>query len=390
MDLRFSPEDEQYRVKLRTWLEENLPAEPRPTEQDAEFAYRRDWQRQLYAGGWVGINWPKEYGGQGATLIQQAIYAQEMTRAKAPQPANGLGLSIVGPTLMHHGSEEQKKRFIPKILSGEEIWCQGFSEPNSGSDLASLQTKAVLDGDDFVVNGQKIWTSLGQYADWCILLVRTDPGAPKHRGISYLLVDMHSPGITVRPLKQITGNSEFNETFFDNVRVPKQNLVGELNEGWRIAMTTLTYERGISSLATQVRIKQHLDAMIDYARTTQKNGATLAQDPMLRQQLARAYIGVEIMLLNLYRGITTRLRGKPAGPEASLDKLYWSELDKWMQELGMELQGPYSQLMEESKYAVPGNWQYNFLRSRAGTIYSGTSEIQKNIIGERVLGLPKG
>jgi alkylation response protein AidB-like acyl-CoA dehydrogenase len=390
MDLRFSPEDEQYRVKLRTWLEENLPAEPRPTEQDAEFAYRRTWQRQLYAGGWVGINWPKEYGGQGATLIQQAIYAQEMTRAKAPQPANGLGIGIVGPTLMHHGTEEQKKRFIPKILSGEEIWCQGFSEPNSGSDLASLQTKAVLDGDDFVVNGQKIWTSLGQYADWCILLVRTDPNAPKHRGISYLLVDMHSPGITVRPLKQITGNSEFNETFFDNVRVPKQNLVGDLNEGWRIAMTTLTYERGISSLATQVRIKQHLDAMIDYARTTRKNGATLAQDPMLRQQLARAYIGVEIMLLNLYRGITTRLRGKPAGPEASLDKLYWSELDKWMQELGMDLQGPYSQLMEESKYAVPGNWQYNFLRSRAGTIYSGTSEIQKNIIGERVLGLPKG
>ena len=390
MDLRFSPEDEQYRVKLRTWLEKNLPQEPRPVEQDAEFAYRRTWQRQLYAGGWVGINWPKEYGGQGATLIQQAIYAQEMTRAKAPQPANGLGIGIVGPTLMHHGTEEQKKRFIPKILSGEEIWCQGFSEPNSGSDLASLQTKAVLDGDDFVVNGQKIWTSLGQYADWCILLVRTDPNAPKHRGISYLLVDMHSPGITVRPLKQITGNSEFNETFFDNVRVPKHNLVGELNEGWRIAMTTLTYERGISSLATQVRIKQQLDAMIDYARTTRKNGTTLAQDLVLRQQLARAYIGVEIMLLNLYRGITTRLRGKPAGPEASLDKLYWSELDKWMQELGMELQGPYSQLMEESKYAVVGNWQYNFLRSRAGTIYSGTSEIQKNIIGERVLGLPKG
>ena len=390
MDLRFSPEDEQYRLKLRAWLEENLPRELPPAEQDAEFMYRRAWQRQLYAGGWVGITWPKEYGGQGATLIQQAIYAQEMTRAKAPQPANGLGISIVGPTLMHHGTEEQKKRFIPKILSGDEIWCQGFSEPNSGSDLASLQTKAVLDGDDFVVNGQKIWTSLGQYADWCILLVRTDSNAPKHRGISYLLVDMHSPGITVRPLKQITGNSEFNETFFDNVRVPKHNLIGEINDGWRIAMTTLTYERGISSLATQVRIKQQLDAMIDYARSTRQNGATLAQEPVLRQQLARAYIGVEIMLLNLYRGITNRLRGKPPGPEASLDKLYWSELDKWMQELGMELQGPYSQLMEGSKYAVSGNWQYNFLRSRAGTIYSGTSEIQKNIIGERVLGLPKG
>ena len=390
MDLRFSPEDEQYRQKLRAWLEANVPQERPPKDQDAEFAYRRAWQRQLYAGGLVGINWPKEYGGQGATLIQQAIYAQEMARARAPQPANGLGISIVGPTLIHHGTEEQKKRYIPKILNADEIWCQGFSEPNSGSDLASLQTKAVLDGDDFVVNGQKIWTSMGQYADWCILLVRTDSNAPKHRGISFLLVDMHSPGITVRPLKQITGNSEFNETFFDNVRVPKQNLVGAMNEGWRVAMTTLTYERGISSLATQVRIQQQLNAMVDYARTTRRNGHTLSQDPVLRQSLATAHIRVEIMLLNLYRGITSRLRGQPPGPEASLDKLYWSEMDKWMQELGMELQGPYSQLMHDSKYAIAGDWQYNFLRSRAGTIYSGTSEIQKNIIGERVLGLPKG
>ena len=389
MDLRFSPEDEQYRLKLRTWLEANLPTEGPPSDQDADFAFRRDWQRKLYDGGWVGINWPTEYGGQGATLIQQAIYAQEMTRARAPQPANGLGIGIVGPTLMEHGTEAQKQRYIPKILNADEIWCQGFSEPNSGSDLASLQTKAVLDGDDFVVNGQKIWTSLGQYADWCILLVRTDTDAPKHRGISYLLVDMHSPGVTVRPLKQITGNSEFNETFFDNVRVPKQNLIGGLNEGWRIAMTTLTYERGISSLVTQVRIKQQLDTMIHYAGKTRRNGGTLSEDPLLRQGLAQAHIRVEIMLLNLYRGITSRLRGQPPGPEASLDKLYWSELDKWMQELGMSLQGPYSQLMEGSEHAVAGNWQYNFLRSRAGTIYSGTSEIQKNIIGERVLGLPK-
>ena len=390
MDLRFSAEDEQYRQKLRTWLEANKPTEKPPADQDADFAFRRAWQRKLYDGGWVGINWPREYGGQGATLIQQAIYAQEMTRARAPQPANGLGIGIVGPTLMEHGTEAQKQRYIPKILNADEIWCQGFSEPNSGSDLASLQTKAVLEGDDFLVNGQKIWTSLGQYADWCILLVRTDTEVPKHRGISYLLVDMHSPGVTVRPLKQITGNSEFNETFFDNVRVPKENLIGGMNEGWRTAMTTLTYERGISSLATQVRIKQQLDAMIHYASKTSRNGGTLSDEPVLRQALAQAHIRVEIMLLNLYRGITSRLRGQPAGPEASLDKLYWSELDKWMQELGMSLQGPYSQLMEGSEHAVGGNWQYNFLRSRAGTIYSGTSEIQRNIIGERVLGLPKG
>jgi alkylation response protein AidB-like acyl-CoA dehydrogenase len=323
-------------------------------------------------------------------LIQQAIYAQETARARAPQPANGLGISIVGPTLIHHGTEEQKKRYIPKILNADEIWCQGFSEPNSGSDLASLQTKAVLDGDAFVVNGQKIWTSLGQYADWCILLVRTDSDAPKHRGITFLLVDMHTPGITVRPLKQITGHAEFNETFFDNVRVPRENVVGEINEGWRIAMTTLTYERGISTLSTQVRMQQNLEAMCDYARKTRRNGHTVSEDPIYRQQLAEAHIRVEIMLLNLYRGITAQLRGQPPGPESSLAKLYWSELDKWMQELGMSLQGPYSQLDWDSDYAVPGDWQYNFLRSRAGTIYSGTSEIQRNIIGERVLGLPKG
>jgi alkylation response protein AidB-like acyl-CoA dehydrogenase len=389
MDMTFSPEDEQYRLKLRAWLKENMPTAESPEEQDAAFAYRRVWQRKLYEGGWVGIHWPKEYGGQGATLVQQAIYAQEMARARASQPANSLGITIVGPTLIAHGSEEQKQRFIPKILNADEIWCQGFSEPNSGSDLASLQTRAVLDGDEFVVNGQKIWTSLGQYADWCILLVRTDTNAPKHRGITYLLVDMHSPGIAVKPLKQITGHAEFNETFFDNVRVPRQNVVGEINEGWRIAMTTLTYERGISSLATQVRITQHLDAMIDYARTTRHNGQSLSKDPVLRQALAEAHIRVEIMLLNLYRGITKRLRGQPPGPEASLDKLYWSELDKWLQELGMTMQGPYAQLMHGSKYAIPGDWQYSFLRSRAGTIYSGTSEIQKNIIGERVLGLPR-
>ena len=232
MDIRFSPDDEQYRQKLRTWLEANRPQDPSPLDQDAAFAYRRKWQRELYDGGWVGINWPKEYGGQGATLIQQAIYAQEMSQAQAPQPANGLGIGIVGPTLMAHGTEAQKKRYIPKILNADEIWCQGFSEPNSGSDLASLRTRAVLDGDEYVVNGQKIWTSLGQYADWCILLVRTDPDAPKHRGITYLLVDMHTPGITVRPLTQITGHAEFNETFFDNVRVPIVLQLATIRQKW--------------------------------------------------------------------------------------------------------------------------------------------------------------
>src|SRR5437764_4099382 len=344
MDIRFDAATEAFRQEIRAWLAANVPKEPMPSDSEGAFHYTRAWQKKMFDAGWAGIHWPKAYGGRGATLLEQAIFQQELAGAQAPPMANTLGLMIVGPTLIHHGTEEQKKRYIPKILNADEIWCQGFSEPNSGSDLASLQTKAVLDGDDFVVNGQKIWTSMGQYADWCILLVRTDTNAPKHRGISFLLVDMHSPGITVRPLKQITGNSEFNETFFDNVRVPKQNLVGPMNEGWRVAMTTLTYERGISSLATQVRIKQQLEGMMEYARATRRNGHTLSKDPVYRQNLAQAYIRVEIMLLNLYRGITSRLRGQPPGPEASLDKLYWSEMDKWMQEFVMELQEPYSQL----------------------------------------------
>src|SRR5919199_5719204 len=391
MDLRFSPEDEQYRQKLRAWLEANLPKERPPKDQDAEFAYRRAWQRKLYEGGWVGINWPKEYGGQGATLIQQAIYAQEMARARAPQPANGLGISIVGPTLIHHGTEEQKKRYIPRILSAEEIWCQGFSEPNSGSDLASLQTRAVLDGDDFVVNGQKIWTSMAHVADMCILLTRTDPHAPKHKGISFLLVDMHSPGLTVKPLRQMTGGAEFNEVFFENVRVPKQQLVGQLNDGWRIAMTTLTHERGSASFGTQVNIKRALDNIIEVAKKVKRNGVPLSTDPVIRQKLAQAYIRVDIMRLNNYRSITNQLRGQPPGPEASLDKLYWSETNKWMQEVGQEILGPFSQLDPESPhYPTSVNLQQSFLWSRAETIYSGTSEIQRNIIGERVLGLPRG
>jgi alkylation response protein AidB-like acyl-CoA dehydrogenase len=305
--------------------------------------------------------------------------------------ANTLGLMIVGPTLMVHGTEEQKKRYIPRILSAEEIWCQGFSEPNSGSDLASLQTRAVEDGDDFVVNGQKIWTSMAHVADMCILLTRTDPHAPKHKGISFLLVDMHSPGITVKPLRQMTGGTEFNEVFFENVRVPKQQLVGQLNDGWRIAMTTLTHERGSASFGTQVQMQRALDNIIDAARKVKSHGQPLSADPIIRQKLAQAYIRVDVMRLNNYRSITNQLRGQPPGPEASLDKLYWSEMNKWMQEIGQEILGPFSQLDPESRYyPIPVNLQQSFLWSRAETIYSGTSEIQRNIIGERVLGLPRG
>jgi len=351
----------------------------------------RAWQKQMFDGGWVGIHWPKSYGGRGATLLEQAVFQQEFARVQAPPLANTLGLMIVGPTLMVHGTEEQKKRYIPRILSAEEIWCQGFSEPNSGSDLASLQTRAVEDGDDFIVNGQKIWTSMAHCADMCILLTRTDPQAPKHKGISFLLVDMHSPGITVKPLRQMPGGAEFNEVFFEHVRVPKKQLVGQLNDGWRIAMTTLTHERASASFGTQVQIKRALDDIINVAKKVKRNGVSLSADPVIRQKLAQAYIRVDVMRLNNYRSITNQLRGQPPGPEASLDKLYWSETNKWMQEIGQEILGPFSQLDPTSSYYPTSvNLQFSFLWSRAETIYSGTSEIQKNIIGERVLGLPRG
>jgi alkylation response protein AidB-like acyl-CoA dehydrogenase len=391
MDVRFDDATEAFRQEIRTWLEAHVPREPMPSAPEEAFNHMRTWQRKMYDAGWAGIHWPQSYGGRGATLLEQAVFQQELARAQAPPMANTLGLMIVGPTLMAHGTEEQKKRYIPRILSAQEIWCQGFSEPNSGSDLASLQTRAVEDGDDFVVNGQKIWTSMAHFADMCILLTRTDPQAPKHQGISFLLVDMHSPGITVKPLQQMPGGAEFNEVFFDNVRVPKRQLVGKLNDGWRIAMTTLTHERGSASFGTQVQIRRSLDDIIAVAQKVQHNGTSLSADPVVRQKLAQAYIRVEIMRLNNYRSMTTQLRGRPPGPEASLDKLYWSETNKWMQEMGQEILGPYSQLDPTSAYYPTSvNLQFSFLWSRAETIYSGTSEIQKNIIGERVLGLPRG
>ncbi len=391
MDFHLDADAEAFQHELRTWLEANVPSDPMPTDPDPAFQYRRIWQKKMYEAGWAGVHWPKAYGGRGATLIEQAIFSQEMARAQAPNMANELGLMIVGPTLIAHGTEEQKTRYIPNILSGDEIWCQGFSEPNSGSDLASLQTRAEEDGDDFVVNGQKIWTSLAHYSDMCILLVRTDPEAPKHRGISYLLVDMQSPGVTVKPLRQMTGGAEFNEVFFENVRVPKTQLIGNLNEGWRIAMTTLTHERGSASFGTQVTIRNRLDTIIELAKNVYRNGKPLSADPVFRQKLADAYIRVDVMRLNNYRTISSHLRGREPGPEASLEKLYWSEAHQKMQEVGQELLGMHAQLSPPSPYYPTSvDLQYLFLFSRAETIFSGTSEIQKNIIGERVLGLPKG
>lgn len=396
MDFSFSAEEERFRQDLREWLKNNLPpgwgtSAFKVPKGDERIQFLRDWQRNLHAGGYLGLSWPKEYGGRGASMIELAIFNEEMARVEAPGPLNVLGLSMAGPTIIVHGTEEQKKRYLLKILNCDEIWCQGFSEPGSGSDVASIRTKAELKGDEFVVNGQKVWTSLAHIADWCMLLVRTDPNAPKHRGMSYILVDMKSPGITVRPLKQMTGESEFNEVFFEDVRVPRANLVGEMNNGWGVALTTLMNERGTASFGTQARFRIIYDNLVTLAKKSAVNGRPAAQDPLIRQQLAQHLIDVEILKYNCFRNFTRLLRGGTPGPEGSILKLWWSELNQRMQETAMTLQGSYGQLLRDSPWVVEsGRWQYNFLRSRANTIEAGTSEIQRNIIAERVLQMPKG
>jgi alkylation response protein AidB-like acyl-CoA dehydrogenase len=396
MDFSYSSENQRFRDELRGWLRHNLPTgwgvttfEPEDEDENARF--RLDWERELYRGGWNGIAWPEKYGGRGASLIEQAIFAEEMAKAKAPEGLNIIGRNLVATTLLHHGSEVQRERYLPKIISGEEVWCQGFSEPNAGSDLASLKCRANRDGDHFVVNGQKIWTSFAQYAQWCILLARTDASAPKHKGISFLLVDMRSPGITIRPLKQISGENEFNETFFDDVRVPAENLVGELDNGWQIAMTTLAYERGPEdALGRQIRFKQELDLLLRTARSLKRGSKTAIDDPALRQKLAKSIVEIEIMRLNCLRSFSKALKGATRGAEASINKLYWSHATQTLYETALETLGPLASLDGHDPAAVAGGrFQRGFLRSRAFTIYSGSSEIQRNIIAERVLGLPK-
>jgi alkylation response protein AidB-like acyl-CoA dehydrogenase len=394
MDLNFSPEQEEFRAKVQAFLRDNLPpgwgkAGFRP-EGMSMTDFLRDWQRRLYEGGFLGMAWPKEFGGQGASQIEMAIFNEEVARVRAPAPLNVLGLTMAAPTIITYGTDDQKKRYLSKILSCEEIWCQGFSEPNSGSDLAAARTRAELQGDEFIVNGQKVWTTLGHIADWCMLVVRTDPDAPKHRGLSYLLVDMKSPGITVRPLRQMTGESEFNEMFFEDVHVPRQNLLGGLNEGWRVATTTLMNERGTTALASVMRYRIVFDEILDLVRSMQRNGGPATTDPTVRQRLAQFYVELEMLRFTSYRAFSQILRGGNPGPEGSISKLAWSELNQRMQEFVIELEGPASQLVKGSPYAVQGGrWQHHFLRSRANTIEGGTSEIQRNIIAERVLGLPR-
>ncbi|OGL12483.1 MAG: hypothetical protein A3F92_01745 [Candidatus Rokubacteria bacterium RIFCSPLOWO2_12_FULL_71_22] len=397
MDLTLTPEQETFRETVRTWLRANIPEEwARQTVAGSDIprveAYDllRRWQRTLYDAGFLGLTWPVEYGGRGLTFVEEIILQQEMALAKAPPVLNVLGIGMAGPTIIAYGTEEQKKRYPAKILSCEEIWCQGYSEPNAGSDLAALQTRAVRDGEHWVLNGQKVWTSFAQFADWMMLLARTDPAAPRHKGITYFLLDMRLPGITVKPLRQITGDAEFNEVFFDSVRVHESEVLGGVNSGWRVGVTTLMYERLTLGFGLQVRLRIALDGLIEMARRVEKTGRAVTKDPLTRQKLAQLWIETESLKYTGARALTRLLRGELPGPEASAGKITWVDVNQRLQEIAMEIQGPYSQLRRGSEWAVEGGaWAHSFLRSRANSIEGGTTEIQKNIIAERVLGLPK-
>ena len=384
MDLNLTAEQEAFRDEVRTWLAANVPPSIRKDGTKEAFEEHRVWEKTLYDAGYSAIHWPKEYGGRDADLLTQAVFSEEYFRAQAPDRVNVLGLGLAGPTLMVYGTEKQKQRWLPGILSAEEIWCQGFSEPDAGSDLAAIRTTAVREGDEFIVNGQKIWTSAGRYGDWIFTLVRTDKDAPKHKGISYLMIDMDTPGIEVRPIVQINGDAGFSEVFFTDVRVPAENIVGELNDGWRIAMTTLGFERA-TGLGAHVRFSRDLAELVALARAV---GAD--QDPIWRDEITRHFVDTEVYRHNMYRTLTRLANGKPIGPEASLNKLYWSQMEARVYETGMQVMGELGELSPKADAAIDtDHWHKTYWYSRASMIYAGTSEIQKNIISERVLGLPK-
>jgi len=376
MDLSFTEEEAGFRDEFRAWLAENPPGEA-PGTPDEHFEWARGWQRRLHEGGWAGVHWPAEYGGRGATLTQTAIFFEELGRAHAPLPANTLGLLLGGPTLMVWGTPAQKERWLPPILSGEEIWCQGFSEPEAGSDLAALGTRAVKHGEEWVVTGQKVWTSAAQHSKWCMLVARTDTEVPKHKGLTYFLMDMEQEGVQVRPLVQITGDPEFNELFLEEARIADANVVGGVGNGWKVALTTLMNERAGLGFFLQVRLRQLLDRLIDAAL-----GNGRFDDPRVAEKLGMLHARTEVLRFLAYRGLTaTEKYGQP-GPEGSLVKLLWSETNQMLTELTPEIVGAES-------LTAGTRWGYELLRARGNTIEGGTSEIMRNIVAERVLGMPR-
>jgi alkylation response protein AidB-like acyl-CoA dehydrogenase len=386
---------EDFRAELRGWLAEHLGPDLAPEvlaqlPEPERFARLRRWQATLAADRWVGITWPREHGGREATIAEQIVYTEEMTRAQAPPVLGSLGVGIAGPPLIAFGTPEQKARFARRILSAEDLWCFGFSEPGAGSDLASLRTSAALDGDTFVVNGQKVWTTLAHHADWCMLLCRTNPDEKRARGVSCLLVDMRSPGVTVKPLRQMTGEAEFNEIFFENVRVPRENLLGELHGGWAVAVAALQNERGILYVVEmRIQLQQARDQLLALAREHDAGG-----DPVLRQRIAEVHVATEVFRMTCQRILDRLLRMGMPGPEASIIKLHWTEITQGIPLLGMEILGPGALLYDTPEPRTgrvdPRQWvQRSYLASRAASIASGTSEIMRGIIAMQVLGLPR-
>lgn len=402
MDLSYPVETEPFRAEIRSWLADNLPEgwgtpEFTMSKEDRK-AFLAEWTVKLFAGGWICASWPTEYGGKGLGLMESVVLNEEFARAEAPLRADFFGDTLVGPTILQWGTEEQKQQFIPGILNGTIAWCQGFSEPDAGSDLAALNTRAELDGDEWVINGQKVWTTQAQFADYIFLLARTDPDAPKHAGISYLLVPMDQPGIEVRPIEQVDGSADFNEIFITNVRCPKENVVGGVNNGWKVAMTTLGFERGTSATTGYRRFLRELDVIIAAAK---KNGKS--DDPVIRQRLAHAWSEVKIMEINGYRSLTDSLNGTHhMAALGAANKMSWSQYHKTTMELALDILGMDGQILTgdptdlgegmmrrgRDDYPV-SDLQAAFFFSRSETIWGGTSEIQRNIVGERVLGLPK-
>jgi alkylation response protein AidB-like acyl-CoA dehydrogenase len=381
-----TPHIAAFREEVATWMAEHNVGEfaalgGRGGSGDETFGFevRQAWEHELAAGGWTCIGWPTEYGGRGASMLEQVVFAEEYVRAKAPGRVSILGEGLLGPTVIHYGTDEQKARFLPPIVAGTELWCQGYSEPNAGSDLASVQTKAELDGDEWVISGQKVWTSLAHQADWCFVVARTDPGSVRHKGLSYLLVPMHQPGVEIRPITQLTKTAEFNEVFFTEARTRADLVVGQPGQGWQVALATLAFERGVGLLGHLLSFRREFDAVVERAR---ERGLT--EQPQWRQRLARSYAELEIIRMNTIRSLTG-VEGPAAPPEASIAKLFWASWHRILGELMMDLEGPAATIVGED-YDL-GDFHRTFLFSRSETIYGGSNQIQRNIIGERVLGL---
>ncbi|MBW2063138.1 MAG: acyl-CoA dehydrogenase family protein [Deltaproteobacteria bacterium] len=395
MDYKLTPEDEEFRKEFRAWLEKTFPKDEPPPKTDTieerAVAYR-SFQKKLYDAGYAGIRYDKEYGGRGGTVMEEIIVAEELSPYAETHGygTNAIGFGMGGPTINAQGTDEQKKEFLPKLLDGTHIWCQGFSEPNSGSDLASVSTRAVKKGDHYVVNGQKIWTSIAHISDYCMLLVRTNPDVPKHRGLSYLLMDMELPGVDVRRVKQLTDESEYCEVFLDDVKIPVNMLVGEEDKGWGIALTTLMFERVMGDLNVANSFMREFNRMVKMAKDMKRGGKPVLEDSMIRQKLAQAYIELMVLKYNGFRSLSEVIKDGVPGPQGSIGKIIWSELHQRMSELAMDIEGPYNQLIKDSALTVDdGFWQYTFLRAKGNTIEAGSAEILRNIVGERVLGLPK-